>query len=68
VANRSQPWEVRSHFDHPGNQPVYSVERGTGQDTEVAAGLIYDYGLACLIEVALGFRDGGGPDEGSGGQ
>jgi hypothetical protein len=51
-------WEVRSNFDHPGNPSVYSVERGTGQSREIAAGLIYDYGLACVIEAAAHLRDG----------
>lgn len=50
-------WEVRSDLDP--EPEGFRVERGSkdGGDLEVAADHIRDYGLACLIEAAMNFRD-----------
>lgn len=50
-----QPWEVRD--SQRADKIAYSVERGTGRDTEYGA-VCWDYGVACIIEAALNLRDG----------
>jgi hypothetical protein len=50
-------WECKDNYPYPDNKVEYTIERGQGDAREVAA-ICWDYGLACIIEEAMNFRDG----------